>query len=303
MTKPERCRNVGTGVVPKRGRPVLSHEAEHNERVELADRIDRLRRQQRMTIADVALKAGYDERTVRNVLAAKPTKPRTLQHICEAVGLKDPGASVDVAEFADASHGAYCSKTTALYAGTYEAYRWSYDRSKSIVRSVFQLSWSSKSKAMTFTEHQRYVDATGRKVDFSQSGDLYTSDSTGLVHLLTIADGMLRLITLTKLQMPDLVMKGVVLTQARMSFYRQPAISPLLLHKLAEPLAEADLPMLMGEVAPGEGGYAALAAQLREVEQDVVLSTLAGPMPARRRSDMEFAEEAEGATRQAPPPN
>ena len=281
MTKPENGRNVRSGCIPDLRLAVPLERTEQDQRTELGDRIDRVRRQQRMTIADLALKAGYDERTVRNVLSGKPTKPRTMQHICEAVGIKDASAHTDLVEFADESHGAYCEKTTALYAGNYEAFRWSYDQSGNIVRSVFELAWSPQRKCMLFKEHQRYMDDQGRKVDFTQEGDFYSSGDTGLVHLLTVAEGKLRMITLTKLERPDLVMKGVVLTQARMSFYRQPAISPLLLRKTPAPLSEAEISFLMGEVSPGDGGYAVLARDLREIEREVVLSTFATGFPDR----------------------
>ncbi|WP_424139645.1 helix-turn-helix transcriptional regulator [Roseomonas chloroacetimidivorans] len=271
--------------------PGSSSEGTEAERRNLGEKIGRFMRQQGMTQAQLALKAGYDERTIRNVLSGKPTRPRTVHHICEAVGLKDVGRSTfDVAEFADEAHGAYCSRTTAHYVGFYEGHRWSYDRSRRIVRSLFELSWSAEAKCMVFAEHQRYRDDAGRLVDFSQRGEMFSSENTGLIHLLTMWDGMLRVATLTKLAKGETTLRGVVLTQARLSFFRQPAVSPLVLRKMGRaPASEAEMAALMGEIAPGTGGYDVLARELREAERDVILSTFAMPGANDQEDGARFA--------------
>ena len=248
------------------------------QRKELGDRIDRTRRAQRMTLAALAVKAGYDERTIRYVIQGRPSKSRTISEICAALGIQDRVNSVETAEVTDDIHGGYSKKSFNIYMGHYAAFRWSYDLSGSIIRSRFDIAWSAEKNCAVFTENQIYRDATSsRIIDFSQDGEIYASDIAGLIHLMTITAGMVRVITLTKMQLPDPHLKGAVLTQARMTFYRRPAVSPILLRKLSDVPSTVEMDALVGEILPGKPEYNEVAAELRAVEREVLLSTIGGP--------------------------
>jgi hypothetical protein len=154
----------------------------------LGERLDRIRRAQRMSISDFASKAGYDERTGRKILRGEKTRFKTLLHFCEAVGVRDIHAQTDVTEFADQRHGSYNRKSFAGYIGHYDAHRWSYRQPGHIFRSVFELRWQEQG-GLQFFENQRYRDKSGKVLDFSQSGEVYANEETGLIHFLTVDQG------------------------------------------------------------------------------------------------------------------
>jgi transcriptional regulator with XRE-family HTH domain len=237
----------------------------------LGDRIDRAHRAKNMTIAEVAQKAGYDERTIRNAINGTRTKMRTLRNICEAVGIDLETKSTTTVKLSDESHGSYSSSAFADFYGYYISHRWSYDDTKNIMRTIFSISWSEEKSCAIFLENQTYKNDKGKIVDFSQGGELYSSDGTNLFHLMTVFRGRLRLVTLTKNDSQFL--RGVVLTQSHKTFYQQPAISPIFMIKAAPTSNVESLASLIGEIAPDDPSYADLAQELRDIETGVVQST------------------------------
>jgi transcriptional regulator with XRE-family HTH domain len=269
------------------------------ERREIGDRIDRLRHAKRLTLTELASVAGYDERTARNVIQGKSTRYKTLMDFCEAVGIKSLEANTDVAQYADEVHGGYSRKSLRGYVGGYSASRWSYDATHNILKSYFEISWSSE-HGLVFSENQRYVGSYGKIIDFSQSGEIYANEETGLLHLVTIVEGMVRLITVTRLQSGGML-KGAVLSQAREAFYRRPAVSPIFLQKLQQPLSEDELKSEVGELAPGSPSYDDTAKELRLIEQEILLSTVGreSPSPAKRQLERRGAVTKFPAVQQA----
>lgn len=253
-----------------------------DERSQIGDRIDRLRHAKRLTLTELATKAGYDERTARNIIQGRKTRYKTLMDFCEAVGIPNIEANTDVAEYADEIHGGYSRRSLRAYIGSYLASRWSYDSSFNILKSYFEFSWRAP-RGLIFEENQHYLTSSGRINDFSQTGDIYLNDDAGLLHLVTIIEGMVRLITVTRLQDGG-TLKGAVLTQAREAFYRRPAMSPILFQKLPQPLSGEELQSQVGELPPGSPGYDEAANELHRIEREVLLSTVGREaLPAQRR--------------------
>ena len=271
--------------------------ADDEGRKRLGERIDRLRREKGLTLSDLALKALLDERTLRNIIKGQSVKPKTLRAICDAVGLEIAKATAPDVRFADDRLGGYSNKAIAKYEGYYCAYRRAYDRSSNLMRTVFHLAWCDESSALRFSEHQKYTDKkTGKLLDFSQDGEVFASEDTGLIHLLTVANGRLRLITLTRL--PGTALRVAVLTQSHMSFYQQPAVSPVLLLKMSDRPDATQVSQLIGDVAPGDADYDEISRQLVEVEREVVMSTFSAGPPRRRREDFFRGEQPDA---DAPP--
>ena len=76
-------------------------------------------------------------------------------------------------------------------------------------------------------------------------------DNSTLVHLVSISDGSVRSMTLTRILPPQLVMKGIALTEARMPGYSKPAISAIVLRKLPSLCKIEDVDdAALGEVEP-----------------------------------------------------
>jgi transcriptional regulator with XRE-family HTH domain len=237
------------------------------ERKALGDRIDRARRLKGMTLAEVAHHVGYDERTIRNVINGQAAKPRTVREICEAVGLKMDDARTAAVEIAEDQYGGYSSKAFNKYLGAYRAFRWSYETSNEAVSSLFTLGWSIERKCITFRETQKYRDAKDRPRDFSQSGDVYSSEDTGLLHLLTCIEGRLRLITLTR-TLP--ILRGAVLTQSSKAMFQKPGVSPIVLTKLASQPDEETSAKLIGKIDRTSPDYDEVSDLLHSTEMEVV---------------------------------
>src|SRR5262249_22483132 len=54
-------------------------------RLMLGQRIERARNNKRLTLADLAGRAGYDERTIRNVIKGQKTRVWTIEDICKVI--------------------------------------------------------------------------------------------------------------------------------------------------------------------------------------------------------------------------
>jgi hypothetical protein len=116
---------------------------------------------------------------------------------------------------------------------------------------------------------QKYVSPkTNRLVDFSQNGEIFISNSEGLLYLLTNNDGALRLITLTKLNEVDGTLQGLILTKAKLAFYH-PAVSAIFLQKVPSDLPVDELIKQVGPVHAGTADYELADTLLREIEQNV----------------------------------
>src|SRR4051794_12444072 len=196
-----------------------------------ARRIERALVRNNWTRVRLAEVTGYDERTVRNVLSGKAVRDQTVMDICQALGiepeLEDETQFVEVAE---ATYGEYPRRPYRRYEGGYLAYRRSFSSPVRLMRTVFELKWS-EDQGLVFNEHSHFL--SGRKqVNNSQTGHVYISQTTGLIHFLTTVEGAVRLITLTKMMGGDEIMRGVVLTQIDRDAHYVPSVSPIVLTKL-----------------------------------------------------------------------
>ena len=224
------------------------------------------------TQAKLADEAGYDERTIRNVLSGQSVRRRTLVHVCQAVGV-DLRSDADN-EVAAEIYGGYARRAVDEYIGRYLVVRRSFSVPGNLVGSLFAIEWDFALSRLAFWETQKLVSGKGRPVDHSQGGGLYISPTTGMVHFLTIIKGALRLVTVTRLRQQDQSMRGAVLTQAEHTMYYQPSASPIFFRKLPDEEAGTEAPPLpplpLGAITPGHADYRALEAELAEVETEIV---------------------------------
>src|SRR5262249_19835281 len=128
---------------------------------------------------------------------------------------------------------------------------------------------------LAFREMQRYGSPDLKcMIDFSQDGEVFISNTTGLIHLLTKAEGSLRLVTLTKLRASDRVIRGVVLTQAQGDFYYQPSVSPIYFQAAKPHVPLEELAQRIGPIQPGDPDYGYANATLNEIERKVGIFAL-----------------------------
>jgi hypothetical protein len=129
-----------------------------------------------------------------------------------------------------------CAYSLHLYKsllGFFHVYRRSFSYKDTLIRSVYEIAWNAQRSCLTFEEKQDFHSPQLQKgFDYSQSGDIFISNTIGLVHLLTKFSGALRLITLKQLDPERVTLGGIVLTQAQAPYYR-PSASAIYFRKIA----------------------------------------------------------------------
>ncbi|MGH6925132.1 MAG: hypothetical protein ACRED5_15470, partial [Propylenella sp.] len=120
--------------------------------------------------------------------------------------------------------GGYTINQVRGYIGYFKVFRRSFTLPDRMGASVYEVYWPEGGGCLQFREVRG-------KEDFHHDGNVYISSTTGIVHLLTIYRGELRLFTLMTRPYPALVMRGVLLTQADAVPSYLPAASPVLFRK------------------------------------------------------------------------
>jgi transcriptional regulator with XRE-family HTH domain len=269
---------IRSGFSAIRGHRVSADELDETARAELGRRIDGARRKIGFTLVQLAARAGYDERTIRNVIKGRPTRPATVRDICKVIGIGVDSPETKPVDIADQEHGGYTLNHFENYIGLFYAYRRSFSFPRNIIRSLYAFSWNGERGCLVFRETQHYDSPNLKQtIDFSQEGEVFISNMTGLIHLLTKAEGALRLVTLTKLRAADRVIRGVVLTQAQGEFYYQPSVSPIFFQAADKQASLDELAQRAGPIQPGDPDYARIDAALTDIERRVAIFALTPP--------------------------
>jgi hypothetical protein len=185
-----------------------------------------------------------------------------------------PEEKAKAAPIADEAHGGYTLKHFDDYVGLYHVYRRSFTFPNNLVRSLYEIKWSDERSCLVFTENQRYRSSEGNRTqDYSQEGEVFISNTIGLLHLLTKEEGALRLITLTKLRLDDMSLQGIVLTQAQGPFYYQPSASPIFFRKLN---GDDEAKKKVGPLRPADEDYDDIHLALAEIEKNIGIFALGG---------------------------
>lgn len=240
------------------------------KRLSLGRQIESERMQRGWSRAFLANKAGYDERTVRNAVNGQRVKEQTIFDICNALEISIEnflvGQSSIGSEVAPVECGAYSKAVAAKYEGIYTAYRRGFSKKPVIFRSIYEFRWNEQLSGLVFFENQKYVGSEEEIKHNSQDGKIYMSDFTGLVHLLTIQEGSVRLLTLTKLKNNE--MKGSVLTQSERTMFFQPSVSAITFRKV--PPEQNYESLSAGTVDPQTEEYEQVHGDLAQIEEDVI---------------------------------
>jgi hypothetical protein len=223
------------------------------------------------TRAQLALKSGHDVRTIRTVLAGiDAVRDQTIVDICNALNIEpelEARQEVEI-EVAEPWYGSYARDPYKSYEGAYFAYRRSFTFPDCFVRSVFEFKWHEEDWIFVFQEHQSYIADNKRKIDHSQSGEVYISQYTDLIHMVTVAMGAVRTVTLRKMR--DNLMRGCILTQSDRGTYFQPCVSGIFLEKIFGFDAATASPELIGTIKPGHAEYEKIAEEMAFVERTVM---------------------------------
>lgn len=237
-----------------------------SHRLALAERLNAQRKLKNFTHATLAHRAGYDERTIRNLLKGRRTHEATLRSVCEALDINHAEVAQTAAVTADEQHGGYNVSHLKGYVGHYLSCRRNFISRKKLVCCGIDISWSNEKRCLAFTE-SRVIRASGtREIKYSHSGEIFIGFHIGLLHLLTVHEGAVRLTTLTHIR-EDKSLVGIVLTQySRGASTFCPASSPIILKKFdnCEEVQER-----MGEMTANRPEYGMLISDLDAAERDL----------------------------------
>jgi transcriptional regulator with XRE-family HTH domain len=224
------------------------------------------------TRTKLAHETGYDVRTIRTVLGGiEPVRDQTIIDICQVLGIKAElsHSASDEIEVAESWYGSYAREPYRHYEGFFLANRRSFSFPDQFIRSVYEIRWDEEDWIFVFQEHQSYLSHNKRKIDHSQTGEMYVSQFTDLIHLVTVNAGAVRTLTLTKMRGAGAVMRGAVLTQSDRGLFFQPSISAIYLEKIANYEPHVHLSKI-GPVKPGDNDYDVIQTEMQRVEQDVM---------------------------------
>ncbi len=229
------------------------------------------RKRESLGLTQVALadKAGYTGRIVRAIEHGERTKLQTLRDVCEAIGLPADSYEINDNIISDPKYGSYNISHYADYIGIYFGFRHGLTVQNNFLRTVYEISWSGKKRCLEFLENQKYTSPNGRVQNYSQEGDIYIRNLTGMMHLLTSFRGSLRLITLCKMKKDDSIFEGVIMTQIEGSHYYSPGVSPFYLKKVEGVTDRDSLSEHVGNIFPDDDAYRETALYLEEIQREV----------------------------------
>lgn len=262
----------------------MSHHIDFEFRAERAKRLERALREKGWTRTQLASKTGYDEKTIRNLLAGHEVRDRTVFDVCQALGIEpmveDEG---DIVEVSDERFGGYSRSTHSNYEGHYFLYRPSFTRKGAIFKSVVSIGWHKEKSRLKFSEFYE-TDSAAPHGALAHNGSVYISPYTGLLHLVTVFQGSVRMLTVTKLRQADGVMRGSVTSQSEDVSFFQPTMAPIVLKKLkAYDVASIASDIRILEEGNEEVRFA--REQLSVTEQRVLKVCIGDAQEPRRRRD------------------
>ena len=230
---------------------------------------------QGLTREALAEHADIKERTLGNLLAGQAVRDLTVAKVARALAI-DLDEIVGEADVRGAAHGearaaegygGYMLSAYEAYLGTYIAYRRVFAGRQELFRSVYDIDWDEALSRLRFLELQRFRSRDNRTVASSHGGGIYISPHTGLLQLLTTYQGAIRLVTLTRFQMGDNRLRGLMLTQSDRDRFFEPVASPIFLERLEGKRRLADLERLVGPLGPDDPAYAVAEAELAAIER------------------------------------
>jgi hypothetical protein len=219
------------------------------------------------------------ERTLGNLLAGQSVRDATVAKVARALAIELDGllagaapngtgaAAADAEVRADAAYGGYMLSAYEGYLGAYVAYRRAFNGRHELYRSIFDIDWDEAMSRLRFLELQRFRGRDDRWVASSHGGGIHISPHTGLIQLLTTFQGALRLVTLSRFQMGDNRLRGLILTQRDRDRFFEPAVSAIVLEKLEGKRRPTDLERLVGPIGPDDAAFEAADAELGGIER------------------------------------
>lgn len=201
-------------------------------KLERAKLIERARLDKRWTKKQLAEKAGYDEKTLYNLLSGGEVHARTIHDFCTALAIEMPEPAHRRIEVAEDVFGGYARSTYSEYEGDYVIYRPSFSKHDRIYKYVMSIAWDEVESRFRFVTAYK-LDAKDPSCTKTHTGPVSISAITNLVHFMIAFRGSVRLVTVTKLRHADGVMRGCMATHFEDLDVFRPTLAPIVIRKVA----------------------------------------------------------------------
>ncbi|GLS29313.1 hypothetical protein GCM10007937_10210 [Mesorhizobium albiziae] len=172
-------------------------------------------------------------------------------------------------DVADDVFGGYLRHTHRNYEGFFSAYRRSFTRPGSIYKSIYRIQWDDTSDHFRFADYYQ-IDSEREYGARAHEGTVYMSSYTGLIHLLTVYEGSVRLATLTKMREADGTMRGAIQTQSESLMFFQPTVAPIVLVKLKQYEPKSCLKEDLRFLSEADDDFKLASEQLNLTEAQIV---------------------------------
>jgi hypothetical protein len=225
----------------------------------------------------IARRAGYSEKTVRDVIKGRCLVYETVKDICSVlqIDLTKVLAQADLGDNtkgnAPAHLGGYSEENYLDLIGSYTTVRPAYHDSSLLKCYRTKLDWDVGSSCLRFMEF-------GRGDSDCQTGHVYIPRASAFMYLLTLDKGWVRTIIISQLVGKTSIMRGLILSQYNVSGNNfAPICTPIVYvkHRAVAPKIS------LNEIVPTHRAYPKFSALLSEtVSQDFVKLVIPAPAPA-----------------------
>ena len=178
----------------------------------LATQIDAAMTTRGWSNEDLARKSGYTEGAIRKIIRGESTRTRTCAEVCEALDLDfgqllrgfDLGRPDGVAPV---ELGGYTKEHARRYVGKYVTIRPKYGDPTLVKAYSTAIFWDDQRDHLRFKEQDRLDD------DYAHEGDVHIDEASSCLYLLTLRNGWVRTVIVSKPVANGQQMRGLIASQ------------------------------------------------------------------------------------------
>jgi len=224
----------------------------------------------------IADKAGYNEKTIRDVIKGRCLVYKTVKDVCAALKidldqvLARTGLDVNTEGKAPSHLGGYSKENYLDLIGNYTTVRPTYHDPSRLRCYRTKLDWDVGASCLGFTE----ID---RRDSDCQTGYVYIPRASSFMYLLTLDKGWVRTVIVSQLIGKASIMRGLILSQYNVSGNNfAPVCTPIVYIKDQAVVQEIS----SNEIVPTHPSYPEFAALLSgTVSQDFVKLVMPAVLP------------------------
>jgi hypothetical protein len=237
------------------GRKLSESQAGH-----IAKIVERAKQSAGLTNGAIADKAGYNEKTIRDVIRGRCHVYKTVDEVCTVLDidldqeLDRTGLNVSTDGNAPAKLGGYAKQNYLDLIGSYMTIRPTYHDVPNLKCYRTELDWDVADSCLRFTEFGR-TDAD------CQTGHVYIPRASACMYLLTLEKGWVRTIIVSQLIGKESIMRGLILSQGKILGNNYAPVCAPIVYIKDQAIAQDNS---TNEIVPSDPCYRKFASLLNE---------------------------------------